>query len=99
MNAQLRVLRVTQRYLELADEFLGRLPQNGFDAYGNPLQCRASTRKGTPCQRMPLPHNGYCPSHQHLAETQELELPPIARPNRPRRSMTEKRRKRYGSGT
>jgi len=72
MNAQLRVLRVTERYLSLADEFLRRLPQNGFDAYGNPLQCRASTRKGTPCQRMPLPHNGYCPSHQHLAETEEL---------------------------
>ena len=39
----------------------------------DPLQCRASTRKGTPCQRMPLPHNGYCPSHQHLAETEEFE--------------------------
>ena len=73
MNAQMRVLRVIERYLGLADEFLKRLPQNGFDAYGNPLQCRASTRKGTPCQRMPLPHNGYCPSHQHLAETEELE--------------------------
>lgn len=73
MNAQIRVLRVIERYLGLADEFLRRLPQNGFDAYGNPLQCRASTRKGTPCQRMPLPHNGYCPSHQHLAETEELE--------------------------
>jgi hypothetical protein len=22
---------------------------------------------------MPLPHNGYCPSHQHLAETEEIE--------------------------
>jgi hypothetical protein len=74
MNAQLRVLRVVERYLSLADEFLRRLPQNGFDAYGKPLQCRASTRKGTPCQRMPLPHNGYCPSHQHLAETEELEV-------------------------
>jgi hypothetical protein len=73
MNAQIRVLRVIERYLDLADEFLKRLPQNGFDAYGNPLQCRASTRKGTPCQRMPLPHNGYCPSHQHLAETEEVE--------------------------
>ena len=73
MNAQMRVLRVIERYLALADEFLRRLPQNGFDAYGNPLQCRASTRKGTPCQRMPLPHNGYCPSHQHLAETEELD--------------------------
>ena len=73
MSAQLRVLRVTERYMALADEFLSRLPQNGFDAYGNPLQCRASTRKGTPCQRMPLAHNGYCPSHQHLAETEEIE--------------------------
>jgi hypothetical protein len=73
MTAQMRVLRVCERYLEFADEFLKRQPQNGFDIYGNPLQCRASTRKGTPCQRMPLPHNGYCPSHQHLADTEELE--------------------------
>lgn len=71
--SQVRVLKVIEHYLALADEFLARLPQNGFDAYGNPLQCRASTRKGTPCQRMPLPHNGYCPSHQHLAETEDLE--------------------------
>jgi hypothetical protein len=28
---------------------------------------------------MPLHHNGYCPSHQHLAETEELEV----RPGRP----------------
>jgi hypothetical protein len=21
---------------------------------------------------MPLPHNGYCPSHQHLADTEEV---------------------------
>jgi hypothetical protein len=75
MTSQLRVLRVIQRYLGLADEFLRRMPQNGFDAYGNALQCRASTRKGTPCQRMPLPENGYCPSHQHLADTEELETP------------------------
>jgi hypothetical protein len=73
MHEQVRVLRVIQRYLGLADEFLRRLPQNGFDACGNPLHCRASTRKGTPCQRMPLPHTGYCPSHQHLAETEEFE--------------------------
>jgi hypothetical protein len=73
MSSQLRVLTVIERYLTLADEFLSRRPHNGVDAYGNPLQCRASTRKGSPCQRMPLPHNGYCPSHQHLAETEELE--------------------------
>lgn len=73
VHAQVRVLKVIEGYLALADEFLATLPQNGFDAYGNPLRCRASTRKGAPCQRMPLPHNGYCPSHQHLADTEELE--------------------------
>ena len=78
MNSQLRVLRVIERYLAFCDEFLRRQPQNGFDVYGNPLQCRASTRKGTPCQRMPLPHNGYCPSHQHLAATEELPASLVA---------------------
>jgi hypothetical protein len=73
LNSQARVLHVIERYLGFADEFLRGQPNNGYDIYGNPLRCRASTRKGTPCQRMPLPHNGYCPSHQHLAETEELE--------------------------
>jgi hypothetical protein len=78
MTSQLRVLRVIEYFLALVDEFLRSLPQNGLDANGNPLQCRASTRKGTPCQRMPLPHNGYCPSHQHLAETEGLPAPVAA---------------------
>ncbi len=77
MSTQHRVLQVVQRYVAFADEFLRRHPTNGYDLDGNPLQCRATTRKGTPCQRMPLPHNGYCPSHQHLAETEEV-LPPLA---------------------
>jgi hypothetical protein len=72
MSSQRRLLTVVERYLEFADEFLRSQPRSGFDINGNPLQCRASTRKGTPCQRMPLPHNGYCPSHQHLADTEQL---------------------------
>jgi hypothetical protein len=72
LTSQVRVLRVIAHYLALVDEFVRNLPNNGLDVHGNPLQCRASTRKGSPCQRMPLPHNGYCPSHQHLAETEEL---------------------------
>ena len=71
MSMQPRVLRVIERYLACADAFLLSQPQNGFDLYGNPRRCRASTRKGRPCQRMPLPHNGYCPSHQHLADTEQ----------------------------
>jgi hypothetical protein len=72
MSAQLRTLRVVEHYLDLADEYVSNLPLNGVDAQGNPLQCRASTRRGTPCQRAPLPHNGYCPSHQHLADTEDV---------------------------
>jgi Family of unknown function (DUF5763) len=72
MAAQLRVLRVVEHYVGVADEFFRRLPRNGVDVNGEPLQCRATTRKGTPCQRDPLAHNGYCPSHQHLAVTEEL---------------------------
>lgn len=71
MSAQARVLHVVERYMGFADEFLQSAPATGFDINGDPLQCRASTRKGTQCQRMPLPRNGYCPSHQHLAETED----------------------------
>jgi hypothetical protein len=74
LTSQLRVLRVIEHYLALVDQFVRSLPNTGLDVHGNPLRCRASTRKGTPCQRMPLPHNGYCPSHQHLAETEEVPV-------------------------
>ena len=35
---------------------------------GGVARCRATTRKGKPCQRTPLPDRDYCPSHQHLEE-------------------------------
>ena len=76
MSSQERVYRVVERYVTFADGWLAQQPRQGYDANGNPLECRATTRKGTACQRVPLPHNGYCPSHQHLAETEEHELEP-----------------------
>jgi hypothetical protein len=77
MKAQLRVLRVVEQYITLADEYFRSLPKNGFDVNGNPLMCRASTRKGTPCQRMPLARNGYCPSHQHLVDGEDRPVRPL----------------------
>ena len=68
MSSQRRVYCVVDRYLTLAREFIANLPATGYDLEGNRLECRATTRKGTPCQRTPLAHNGYCPSHQHLAD-------------------------------
>ncbi len=73
MSQQAHVCQTVRRVLAIAEAWLETQPRQGFDINGNPLQCRATTRKGTPCQRMPLPRNGYCPSHQHLAETERLE--------------------------
>jgi hypothetical protein len=72
MHAQRRVYSVIECHLRVARAFFSQQAMHGYDLHGNPLQCRATTRKGTPCQRVPLPQNGYCPSHQHLAETEEL---------------------------
>ena len=72
MSAQLHVYRVVDRYLSVTSDYLAARPTAVMDLTGQKLECRATTRKGTPCQRMPLPHNGYCPSHQHLAETEEV---------------------------
>ena len=80
MCAQERAWGVITHYLALAEAWLATQPVHGVDAAGNALECRATTRRGTPCQRMPLPHNGYCPSHQHLADTEEAEAPPLSRP-------------------
>jgi hypothetical protein len=76
MSDQLRVWRVIERNINLALEFLARLP-DGVGLDGQPRQCQAHTRRGTPCRREPLPHRDYCPSHKHLEETfggPELEL-------------------------
>jgi hypothetical protein len=67
LNDQLYVYMVIERNLDLALEFLSRLPGNGI-LDGQPAECHAHTRKGTPCQRTPLPGRDYCPSHKHLEE-------------------------------
>lgn len=78
VSAQCHVLRTIERYVAAAEDFLDGQPDQSHDIYGNPLQCRATTRKGTPCQRAPLVRSGYCPSHQHLAETEAVDLSALA---------------------
>jgi hypothetical protein len=49
-------------------EFIeAQIEAGAFD--GGVARCRATTRKGKPCQRTPLPEREYCPSHQHLEAT------------------------------
>jgi hypothetical protein len=75
MSAQSHVHQVVNRYVQAAEQFVTAHPLEGYAAVsGAPPQCRATTRKGAACQRVPLAHNGYCPSHQHLAETEDREL-------------------------
>jgi hypothetical protein len=75
MSAQSHVHQVVCCYVDCAQRFIAAHPVEGYAAVsGAPPQCRATTRKGAACQRVPLAHNGYCPSHQHLADTEDREL-------------------------
>ncbi len=74
LAAQARMRCVVEHYIASADEFLTAQLSEGFDLAGHPLACRALTRRSVPCQRVPLVHNGYCPSHQHLADEADQRL-------------------------
>jgi hypothetical protein len=68
MTRQMRVYRVVDRYMSVATDYVAQREQEGLSIDGSPLCCHASTRKGTACQRVPLPGSKYCPSHKHLEE-------------------------------
>ncbi|CAN5235751.1 hypothetical protein BH24ACT23_BH24ACT23_03900 [soil metagenome] len=70
MTDQLYVWQVIERNIALAIDLLETAPEV-LEIDGGPRECRAHTRKGTPCQREPLPARDYCPSHKHLEETFE----------------------------
>jgi hypothetical protein len=74
ISAQERVWRMVDRHVTLARTFFAEEPLAGYELAGAPAECRATTRRGTPCRRTPLPHNGYCPSHQHLADAEDVPL-------------------------
>ena len=73
LQAQARVWIVVRDYVEAAERLIAALITSGRDPFGNELACRATTRRGTACQRAPVHSNGYCPSHQHLVETEDLD--------------------------
>ena len=68
IESQLRVLQVIERHVMLASEYVDTQARSGVTFDGSPLCCHATTRKGTSCQRVPLPGSKYCPSHKHLEE-------------------------------
>ncbi|MEJ7750755.1 MAG: hypothetical protein WKF32_04815 [Thermoleophilaceae bacterium] len=68
MSSQLRVYGVIEQNVLLAAEYVDTQARGGVTFDGSPLCCHATTRKGTSCQRVPLPASKYCPSHKHLDE-------------------------------
>ena len=68
MSRQPHVYRVVERHMSLACEYVDRAAREGIRLDGEPLSCHATTRRGTACQRVPVPGSQYCPSHKHLDE-------------------------------
>ena len=68
MSDQLFVWNVIDTNISLCLELMETAPEL-LVIDGGPRECRAHTRKGTPCQREPLPGRDYCPSHKHLEES------------------------------
>ena len=78
LTEQLRVYRMCERHMQLATEYVDSQLREGVTFDGSPLCCHATTRKGTACQRVPLPGSKYCPSHQHLEEDFERAAGAVA---------------------
>ncbi len=65
ITAQAPVAWAVQAGVSAATQFIEEQIEAGA-LDGGVARCRATTRKGKPCQRTPLPERDYCPSHQHL---------------------------------
>ena len=65
ITAQALVAWAVQAGVSAAMQFIEEQIEAGA-LDGGIARCRATTRKGKPCQRTPLPERDYCPSHQHL---------------------------------
>jgi hypothetical protein len=72
IERQVRVYRTCARHMALATEYVDNQLRQGMTFDGSPASCHASTRKGTECQRVPLPGSRYCPSHKHLEDEFEV---------------------------
>ncbi len=63
ITAQAQVAWAVDQGVTAAVSFIEEQIEAGaFD--GGVPRCHATTRKGKPCQRTPLPDRDYCPSHQ-----------------------------------
>ena len=73
ITAQAQVAWAVEQGVRAAVDFIQEQIESGL-LDGGVARCRATTRKGKPCQRTPLPDREYCPSHQHLEERRVLPV-------------------------
>jgi hypothetical protein len=73
ISDQLFVLQVVDRNVRLALRYLDEVPAEELAGLVD-RECKAHTRRGTPCQREPLPGRDYCPSHKHLEEDVAIDV-------------------------
>jgi hypothetical protein len=78
IGEQLFVFQVVDRNVKLALRYLDQAPADEL-ALIVERECKAHTRRGTPCQREPLPGRDYCPSHKHLEEDVVVDHEQLAR--------------------
>lgn len=70
--SQLHVRRIIDRHLAVVRMVCARRARSGLDGFGRRLPCAAQTKQGRQCERPPTDASGYCPSHRHLAEVNEV---------------------------
>jgi hypothetical protein len=72
LAAQRRVYLVIQRHLSALRTELERSAAATYELTGEPLRCRATTRRSVACGHEPDPRTGYCPWHRHLADQPQI---------------------------
>jgi hypothetical protein len=72
LAAQTRVYAVIDRHLTAMRDQLERSVEATYELTGEPLRCRATTRRSLPCGHEPDPRTGYCPWHRHLADHPQI---------------------------
>src|SRR3954466_2593595 len=55
LSKQVVVFSVIERHMRLAADYVDQQARGGHSLTGAPLICHATTRRGTACQREPLP--------------------------------------------
>jgi hypothetical protein len=72
LAAQTRAYGVIERHLDAMRAELESSAAATLELTGEPLRCRASTRRNARCGHEPDPRTGYCAWHRHLADPPQI---------------------------